>query len=505
MALLAVPFFSQANIFDFADDPKVPSTTLGCDLGDQDPNTFKGRWNDLTGNPKDYGSYSVSGAQGVNSIGTNHINSIQCVVSYQVTFTTTYYNPDGTVKSRSTGSTSSLGGNPMQLIGSPEEIQNCQNLGNNPDGSFAFPNHTYLGTRSDGSKGCYTPQALADADDCEATDADGLTESYLTQESGTQCIKEDDGSVCPVKFNTSITTNSNGNTYYFYNYDSSNPSNCYQRNEFGAKQDNPFEDSPIPPVGECSDIGGYAVCGESPLNACDSNGNCASGCGSVDIGNGQEFMCFSGDIDGDTIPDYADRDKDGDGIPNEDDLDADGDGVEDYANNGSNVRTPHQASIESLLGEIANNTSGGVSGGSGGGSGGSGATAAQIGAEVGAEVGDELRENLTEVSDVKRQGDINAIQDAINGYTTSRDELLASEEIDLTKLIEKNNTDESLSQLQSYFNSSCTATNIGIPNTQTTIDVCAAGNKVKPYLWIVFSILTCLYCFYRVVNTARNT
>ena len=87
----------------------------------------------------------------------------------------------------------------------------------------------------------------------------------------------------------------------------------------------------------------------------------------------------------------------------------------------------------------------------------------------------------------------------------SMDELLENEQIDLTKTIQESDVSNSFSELEQYFRANCSAANIRIPNTNASFDVCGAANKVRPYLWIMFAVLTALYCFYRVIDTARKT
>lgn len=279
-----------------------------------------------------------------------------------------------------------------ELFGSLTTVPSCLNLDEN-QGRTGSDQYSILHTKEDGSSACYSPNDLAENDTCEATDADGLYESFISSESGVSCMeKPEDGSICPVKKNFEITSNATGNTSYFYEYNDSVPaSSCYSQNHVNPPQPDDFDiQSNVPSeVGQCTEANGVSMCAETPSNVCDSTGNCQAGCGSIGVGDDTQFVCLSGDIDNDSIPDYLDRDKDGDGILNEQDLDSDGDGVEDAIDLSSqNIRTAHQSSIEELLGQIAQNTQGGS-----GGSSGSGDSQGVIDA-IG-ELSDELEEKTT--------------------------------------------------------------------------------------------------------------
>lgn len=492
MALLVVPFFSRANIFDTASNSVEPKIIQSCELS-QTPQEKKAQWNNAVGHPRWIGNVKHnSAATGITSTGTRYPSDGYCEVTYRISYTTSEYDNNGQLVRSYTNYSESMNGRSIIISGVPVEAPQCMNL--DSSGGTANQENTYLGKKSDGTFRCYTPQDLADADTCEEKNSDGLYESFQTSESGVSCISKDDGSVCPVKKSFEITT-SGGNTSHFYDYNPSQPQSCYQANNIGEESTPPFENEELPDVGECKLIGGYSVCGESPINVCDSNGNCSSGCGAVDVGDGPQFMCFSGDIDGDTIPDYLDRDKDGDGIINEDDLDADGDGVEDSITTGSKVRSPHQSSVEQLLAQIAQNTSGGTGGG-----GGTGASASQIGESV----AEEIEDKLVEQADFTGTEFEQSINTKIENTDTSIDEFLQNNEKDLTNAFDESQFEGSYSSLKAALSPNACSAQFGIPFTSSNLDLCEPASKAQPFLYVIFAISTFIYCMRRIQSTARS-
>lgn len=281
----------------------------------------------------------------------------------------------------------------VRLYGSTTTVPSCENLAID-QGVPRSESHSYLGYDSNGNAGCYTTKAVADADTCETKDENNAYESHMSQEAGISCLGKDDGSVCPVKKDSSITLNSTGSTYNFYSFDTLKTSDsCYQANDFGMNQSEPVDEiaNNMPQgEGQCAQVNGIdtaQICNENPANVCDQNGNCSTGCGTYEFAGQSEFICFSNDIDGDTVPDYKDPDKDGDGIHNDQDTDQDGDGIDDpqyQYGSGSNGDT---SNIETLLGRIAQNTEN-MSGGGGGSSGNSQGVIDAIG-----ELGEQIEES----------------------------------------------------------------------------------------------------------------
>lgn len=161
---------------------------------------------------------------------------------------------------------------------------------------------------------CYNPAGLATNSDCDSNDIIPYYEGGETS----VCTEKADGSRCNYNKVDGIA----GTAWY----------------ELGEVENNQcFTDGQeifTPPTTNnngqgCFDIGAQTlVCPEDPNNVC-NNGVCQSGCGTIDVGNGEQFVCFSNDTDGDGTGDYKDDDIDGDGVPNDVDNDDDGDGVPD--------------------------------------------------------------------------------------------------------------------------------------------------------------------------------
>lgn len=356
---------------------------------------------------------------------------------------------------------------------------------------------------------CYSPKKLAEVDSCGDT-TDSIDNMLVSSDRGVSCMAKDDGSVCPVKSDGSITLNSTGQEVFFYKLDETRDSDaCYYPQEKDGEQGD-IPDIPEQP-GQCSDFNGLNLCYENPLNVCNSQGTCPTGCGTLSANGQVGFVCVSKDTDGDGIPDYLDPDIDGDGIRNEDDPDKDGDGIDD-----AQRPQPDLIEISNLLGRIeintrktSQNTAPSGTGGSGSGGNtddGTGDSGTVIGGGAsGAEIGNQLKDKLTENSDVGRQGDLDEFKGIFDGLLEDIQTLLDDEKVDLTKTISESNVKSSFSQLEQYFRANCASANIAIPNTNASFDVCGTANKVRPYLWIIFAVLTALYCFYRVIDTARKT
>lgn len=485
MALLVVPFFSSANIYDNAQSVNaedsttcVTEPTISEYIAEQNSNRAPGS----TTTPKKLKqSYAPV------------INGSSCNQPHTIEWKSWLENPDGTRYNERDNEQL------VRLYGSVTTVPSCENLSVDQGVPFS-QSHSHLGYDSSGMPQCYTTQALADADTCEEKDSDGLYESFISSESSVSCMeKPEDGSICPVKKNFEITSNSTGNTSYFYEYDTnSDPASCYKQNTVEPPQPTSLEmDNTFPSnVGECSESNGISMCNENPINVCDQNGNCQKGCGSIAFGGQQEFVCLSGDLDNDGIPDYQDRDKDGDGIKNEDDLDSDGDGIEDPIDNTSNnVRTPHQSTLEQLLGQIAQNTSGGTGGG-----GGSGASASQIGESV----AEELEEKLVEQADFSGTEYEQSVNAKIEATDTAIDEFLEDNEKDLTNAFDETEFKSSFSTLKSTFAPKGCSAQFGIPFTNSTLDLCEPASKAQPFLYVIFAISTFIYCMRRIQSTARS-
>lgn len=179
-------------------------------------------------------------------------------------------------------------------------------------------NTFYVDSNNDGeSESCANPDEIPNFDTCNDGD-NTMLQNRVSVSTG--CFSKPDDSQC--KYNAVDV----GGGVEAYALDPEG--NCYSDPE----PDIVGENNQLPNDNECTDWGstGDMVCGESPQDVCSADGlSCQDGCGTV---NGETF-CFSGDQDGDDLPNYLDPDKDGDGIPNKDDLDSDGDGKDDPIDN----------------------------------------------------------------------------------------------------------------------------------------------------------------------------
>jgi hypothetical protein len=183
---------------------------------------------------------------------------------------------------------------------------------------------------------CFDPIQLDNDDTCESSD-DFYPSAGLN---GVACVEKNDGSRC--EYHKSP----------LGDYHEKQDANfCYQRVDFQMWAPLASTTPPIDPTLQTpQDVGaGIDAFAENPENVCDTNGNCNTGCGTINSGGVQSFVCLSPDSDLDGIADYVDPDIDGDGIRNSDDLDPDGDGQDNpvYQNAGSGSGTSNEL-LESL-------------------------------------------------------------------------------------------------------------------------------------------------------------
>jgi hypothetical protein len=173
---------------------------------------------------------------------------------------------------------------------------------------------------------CFDPNDLDLLDDCNASSGNEILDVAVSSPKG--CFEQEDGSICAY---TAVTTMS-GHEYYAMDLEGS----CYQEDvtSLNGSPDGLISEVPTASEGDfaCVDNSGLFTCSESESVYADLEGIPDEGCGTV----GGAFACVSGDIDGDTIPDYLDPDVDGDGVRNDDDIDADGDGKDDVIKRDSN-------------------------------------------------------------------------------------------------------------------------------------------------------------------------
>ena len=374
-----------ANIFDNATTGLNTETTQNCDTP-MTPAQHLAKYNSDNNLPRTEATWYQEARTMVGIKSTYYDSSSNfCSIYYE------YRSRGGSINSDGSRSESYNTVSQAQVNGTRAEAPTCENLAAD-QGAANDDKHSYMGTDSNGNQRCYKPKDIPALDTCEAKDENNAYESHMSQESGVSCIAKDDGSVCPVSLESSITLNSTNSTYNFYSFDTLQSSDsCYQANDFGMNESEPVDDiAQNMPVGDgqCAKVNGIdnaQICNESPSNVCDQNGNCSKGCGTYQFAGESQFICFSNDIDGDTVPDYKDPDRDGDGIHNDQDTDTDGDGVDDAQYEYGSGSSGSTSNIETLLGRIAQNTES-MSGG--GGSGNSQGVIDAIG-----ELGEQLEES----------------------------------------------------------------------------------------------------------------
>ncbi len=476
-ALLIAPFFSLANIYDNAVGVNS-DTTMAC-VTDPTISQYIAEQN-ANRNPD-----SNTTPKKLKQSYEPQFNGSSCNQPHIIEWDSWAENPDGTRYNERNNEQL------VRLYGNTTTAPTCLNL-QIDQGKPVSEHHSNLGFDSNGQPGCFTNQALADADTCD------VNSPWLPIGSNTssfQCVEKEDRSQCRYEKKTA-----NGQSWL---QPSAEPDNCFTGTGTPYEEPNP---APVPPTGdECQDIGnGISACPENPANVCDSNGLCQTGCGTVAFGGEEHFMCLSSDTDGDGLGDYADPDIDGDGIHNDQDLDADGDGREDpvYPVGQNNNNLQHQSNVETLLAQIAQNTNG--TGGGGSNPNGQSPTAQEIGESVGEEVGDEIAEKLTEIGDFSTTNFEQSVDSKVQDSNNAVNQFLESEDSDLTNAFDQSDFEGSYNNLKSALSpTGCTA-DISIPFTTSKLDLCTPAAKAQPFLYVIFAIATFIYCVRRIQTTVRK-
>ncbi|QOI66677.1 hypothetical protein [Alteromonas phage phiAFP1] len=184
-------------------------------------------------------------------------------------------NPDGTRFNERTNEAY------FRRFGQVVRVPSCNNLGNDANGEFLYPDHTIQGT-ANGQDRCFTAYDLSDYDTC-STNNDVIASSSGPEQ---VCRELSDGSKCAMeKYSV--------NGAYAYSQ-MLEPSTCFD----GPIAINPYEeDTDTPPQDDdgCLDMGnGVSACEADPNTTC-PNGQCPTGCGTFDIGGGPVFVCLSSD------------------------------------------------------------------------------------------------------------------------------------------------------------------------------------------------------------------
>ena len=332
-----------------------------------------------------------------------------------------------------------------------------------------FTSRTYdllYSQASTGGGGCLTGEVEHDGscyllDDVIANDSCNINTPFLPDNglnNPAVCQTQSDGSYCRFE----LVTN-NGLPYYAPSLE---PSTCHTSN------DPDYVDNVTPPTGnDCTLLSsGVMACPESPLNVCDSQGICQTGCGTVTFNGVEQFLCFSPDSDNDGLGDYADPDIDGDGIPNSQDLDSNGDGIDDP--DFSNTPSGSQSQL------TADGISQALSG--------------------------QLQETLLESASFDTGSLDSAAQTETDNFNNAVDSLLTDSNFNLSDNIDSTGFNDSLDSVTSVLTPSTCTNSITIPFTSTPLDICKASNYVRPILGFLFAIGAIYYCWIRISSTARG-
>lgn len=316
MALLLVPFFSQANIFtDGTVTLQTPKQVEGYTYECKDSNgTFLGL-------VELQGVFNIETAMTAchpmqEEAVTSLTSSWSCPATGGAWANYSQYRVQKSLHWACNQQFTTVNFNMIGGANTPFLLEECP-----PD-----LNPSYTSTSSaTGSMMCYDPSQAILVDSCNINDSPNVQVT-----SAEACYTKSDGSSCSVTAvdiggGNQVYQGSEGNCYAEPNPDiSGNP----------ALGDTPIDDS-------CTNIGNSILaCAEDPTNVCADSGssyatgsvnNCQDGCGYIN----DAFLCYDTDTDLDGLPDYNDPDIDGDGIANGQDLDADGDGQDDPINEGT--------------------------------------------------------------------------------------------------------------------------------------------------------------------------
>ena len=318
-----------------------------------------------------------------------------------------------------------------------------------------FPAYYYRADDQHGIDTCWDPNDLASRDTCPTSGDFSELIPAFNNTAQTLCKRLDDGSACQY---TRVEDN-NSPPYYQATLENTP---CYSDAPELYEGDAVHDDTQ-----QCADIGnGVFACRENPANVCNENG-CLTGCGSVTFGGQTEFMCLSGDTDGDGLGDYADPDIDGDGIPNEQDLDSDGDGADDpnygNSNDSGSVVNINLDETNDILRSIRDSQYTGPDG-------------SQLESDITTLTNDTLQE----------------LTDAINGTPTDLGGM-AITPTDFTFI------DTVIGSLPT---ASCQ--NPAFPFIGS-FELCSIAPRVNEWLYWILAILTIIAIFHELTKTARNT
>jgi len=318
---------------------------------------------------------------------------------------------------------------------------------------------------------CYDPTELELLDTCNQP-------NIMPAQNGNEpqvCYTKQDGSQCLMNYE--IIDGQNVFTQ------SLEPESCYQTTlpDYNSLAPN-FNQ---PTGNDCQHIGGgISACPENPLNVCDENGTCQTGCGYVGFNGVEQFICFSQDTDGDGIGNYADLDIDGDGIPNTDDPDVDGDGIpneqdDDYtpSDNNQNPIQPNQPVNVDVTVDIDEQA-----------------------------IGQAFANELIEQVDFDTSQVESEVAQSISNVDSAIDNVLTNESFQFQNVIDQTTIASDMQALSANFASTQCALAFDLPvHTGGQIQMCSYLEPLRPILGFFFAIGTAWLCFTRVTNTIRES
>lgn len=267
VALVASFSAKSTTVFDRAYSTSVPAaTTQSCEFNE----TIAERIASLNENTNPEYATPKTATTTYPVVFTSNTNCNQ--VTYY-TWDSWQNNPDGSRYNERTNEAF------FRRYGSVVRVPSCENLGNDANGNFLYPDHKVAGKVGTEDR-CFTAYDLSDYDTC-STNNDVLASSSGPEQ---VCRELPDGSKCAMeKYSV--------NGAYAYSQ-MLEPSTCFD----GPIAVNPYEENTdTPPENDdgCLDFGnGVTACEADPNTTC-PNGQCPEGCGTYDIGGGPVFACLA--------------------------------------------------------------------------------------------------------------------------------------------------------------------------------------------------------------------
>lgn len=256
------------TVYDRASTSAVNAgETLSCDFGGKSPASAVAEKNEgrSSGDGRSWGQ-SPYRLKSTDAVVFN--NGSNCQQRYYYEWDFWQLNGDGSRFGQYTSQGSGA------ISGQEISAPTCLNLPNSP-------NHSILGKTGNQNK-CYTSYDLTDVSSCDSQNNDVLASSGSP---ANVCRELSDGSKCAME------KYSVGGSYAYTQM--VEPSTCFD----GPLSINAYEDGSLtPPTDDdnCFELGnGVSACPADPNESC-PNGQCATGCGTFDIGGGSQFVCLTG-------------------------------------------------------------------------------------------------------------------------------------------------------------------------------------------------------------------